>query len=231
MQCTDCRGSLFVWTRDGDVVCKGCGLVAQERYIDDSPEWRNYDDGEDHSRVAPVFLQQKKRKVTIPIEDVVLQDLANEYMQLFPERFRETTMTAVCVYKASRALARGWTVDQAMNMFQVSSKDFWTYYDYINKESKDTTSAYDQLATCKRMIYSLADIDHVKVINASRQLLERVGDFPGGIKASKLCVTIVHVACKISGSDLSDEICDIFNTTKRTLMKHEAYIQQRLMIK
>lgn len=50
--CLDCGYTNFIldW-RGGDRVCSNCGLVAEERIIDDRPEWRNFSDSEvDHAR-------------------------------------------------------------------------------------------------------------------------------------------------------------------------------------
>lgn len=42
-RCGDC-GSLDVVTdySQGDIVCRGCGMILGERIIDDTPEWRNF---------------------------------------------------------------------------------------------------------------------------------------------------------------------------------------------
>jgi transcription initiation factor TFIIB len=52
--CDDCGGVQFVqdWAQ-GDLVCTSCGLVAEERMIDDRPEWRNHVNGDETAGPDP----------------------------------------------------------------------------------------------------------------------------------------------------------------------------------
>lgn len=50
----DCAGgptAVTDWS-GGDVVCSACGVVLESHILDDCPEWRNYEAGEDKSRVG-----------------------------------------------------------------------------------------------------------------------------------------------------------------------------------
>lgn len=50
-RCRDCQGTDFC-VDHGDLICTDCGLVAQSHLLDDTPEWNNYDDDIDRSRVG-----------------------------------------------------------------------------------------------------------------------------------------------------------------------------------
>ncbi|UYV74305.1 hypothetical protein LAZ67_11002942 [Cordylochernes scorpioides] len=49
--CPDHKDATIVQCNDG-LVCPECGVVVESLVIDDSPEWRNFEDGPDHSRVT-----------------------------------------------------------------------------------------------------------------------------------------------------------------------------------
>lgn len=44
-KCPDCGSIQFVEDHaNGDIVCKGCGLVAEAHIIDERSEWRTFSD-------------------------------------------------------------------------------------------------------------------------------------------------------------------------------------------
>jgi hypothetical protein len=49
--CFDCGSHEIVHLPDQDV-CAECGVVQHFQIVSDAPEWRNFDDGKDHSRVG-----------------------------------------------------------------------------------------------------------------------------------------------------------------------------------
>lgn len=51
--CSDCNGTDIVedW-REGDLVCRGCGLVLVERMLHPGPEWRSCNDADNHQAHA-----------------------------------------------------------------------------------------------------------------------------------------------------------------------------------
>lgn len=60
--------------RDGILVCTHCGLVAKHNIVDTGAEWRNFEDGPDHSRVSLQsfyqLFQKTDNKLPIVVRDV-----------------------------------------------------------------------------------------------------------------------------------------------------------------
>ena len=69
VRCPECNSTNIVRDYDrGDLLCNDCGLVLDDMYIDQGPEWRNFSDGNDKSRTGPVpnmMLHDKGLPTTI----------------------------------------------------------------------------------------------------------------------------------------------------------------------
>ncbi len=61
-KCPECSGINLSWNKDrGEIICKDCGLVIEEKMVDFSQEWREFDseDGENRRRSgAPMTYTQ-----------------------------------------------------------------------------------------------------------------------------------------------------------------------------
>jgi len=43
-KCPECGGINLFWNKDkGEVICKDCGLVVEEKMVDFGQEWREFD--------------------------------------------------------------------------------------------------------------------------------------------------------------------------------------------
>ncbi len=73
--CIDCGD--INWSLDetrGEVYCDSCGTVVEENVIDEGPEWTNYSDGQDKSRVggpSTFLLADKGLNTTIDTKDLL----------------------------------------------------------------------------------------------------------------------------------------------------------------
>lgn len=57
VQCPDCGGTRLVEDHaNGDVVCRGCGLVVESYIIDERSEWRTFADKASHGAMQPPSL-------------------------------------------------------------------------------------------------------------------------------------------------------------------------------
>ena len=46
-KCPECGGINLSWNRDkGEIICRDCGLVIEEKMVDFSQEWREFDSEE-----------------------------------------------------------------------------------------------------------------------------------------------------------------------------------------
>lgn len=242
--CSDCGGSRVVWTRDGDVVCTGCGLVLEAHYIDDRPERRFFsgdgdDGGDDPCRTERLIEnvdpkeQAVKRMIDhiLPSEDTPLKE--ETMKQLKSHTRKEIHVVAACFYKASESLGRGFTAQQVCNMFGVNTKAFWACFDKSGC-SRHMRSCEAPLAVCKRMVAGLEgsfewfDRKHRQpVIKVMRQLLEVDGC--GSLKSSKFHASVLCIACKITGVPLVlSDVSKMFDVSIKTIHKHEALLQEGL---
>ncbi|MBW2986991.1 transcription initiation factor IIB [Candidatus Woesearchaeota archaeon] len=49
-KCPECSGINLFWNKDkGEIICKDCGLVIEEKMVDFGQEWRDFEDGDDVS--------------------------------------------------------------------------------------------------------------------------------------------------------------------------------------
>lgn len=50
-KCPECAGINLFWNKDkGEVICKDCGLVVEDKMVDFTQEWREFDSNQDESR-------------------------------------------------------------------------------------------------------------------------------------------------------------------------------------
>jgi len=67
-QCSECGGRLVQDTSTQELHCEDCGVVVEDTNIDHGPEWRNYDDESDRSRVgAPLTETRHDRGLSTDI--------------------------------------------------------------------------------------------------------------------------------------------------------------------
>lgn len=242
--CSDCRGTRMVWTRDGDIVCTGCGLVAEAHVIDDRPEWRSFgdDDGlEDPCRAdvlkEDISPQERAQRMllekSLPNDDSLLIDTTIAKMVSAKGNHKGIAMLAVCLYKASEQLRRGFTAQQVCNMLHVESKTFWGCFDDCYDDKGHCRGSHS-FAVCTRMIAGLEakfewfhDSHKPLVMKVLRQLLAI--QLCASVKSSKLLASIVIMSCRLAGvSIVARDACQLLGVSMKTLQKHEGLIQEAL---
>lgn len=240
--CTDCRGVMFVTTRDGDIVCTGCGLVAQERIIDDTPEWRTFED----ERVATIEERGWKCKLLYEVEvidDVMKQAIDELWKLAYYPRAPCRALFTCCIYHVSKSLNRGWTVNQCINMVEgVESKAFWDVFNIVAKycdtksqrgktdKKASTDSEGSELAMCKRIIY---DIDtqtrSQDIIKLTKSLCDAILEkgSQGSAKSSKFFPCVVWVACcRLKVVVDEKDFCKRYDLSVKTLKKYTTVIHK-----
>jgi transcription initiation factor TFIIIB Brf1 subunit/transcription initiation factor TFIIB len=241
--CSDCGGDKFVWDRDGDMTCTGCGLVKEERYIDDRCDYQ------DLERVAFLIEEEDKgngvpRELLPYIEDYdeVLQAYAEKMFTIYckstssKKNDTKRAILANCLYYASIALKRSFGIEEIVERMDVSMKDFWSnlydvrnvmkgqkFYDDIDPVKSDTLA---------RMVFSIEGLvsfgfDKWKVIRTCHKLSDLL---PNVGKKEKMNASIVYVALCACGIRVTHkEFCEFTNISLGTLKKHEASIQACLV--
>lgn len=235
--CSDCGRCTFVITRDADLVCTGCGLVAQERLIDEGPEWRSFE----HERAEDTTDTGWKCKLLYDIEDtlddVMKQAIDNLWQQVHYPKAPSKPLFLCCMYLVSQRLCRGWTVNQCLNILpgcNVERSAFWDVYNKVSKSAsavKETQWQNDSknLGICKRIVHDMDIEGQHEVLKLVHKLCEtvRTSGCQGSAKASKFCASIVWVACsKLNISVDVKTFCEKYDVGVHTLKKYRDTIQK-----
>jgi transcription initiation factor TFIIIB Brf1 subunit/transcription initiation factor TFIIB len=245
--CDDCGShKLVIQWREGDIVCSQCGLVKEERILDDT-YYGNKPYDED---IQPALCSNEAQNETIKwaIESLlgdgntILIDLCTQMFHAIGrtsgKSLRGKTRRAViaaAIYCASKYHKRGLTAEAIYSMFEI---DMWFMYSDICvlwstcpefKAVFATTTIDDALA---RMVYSNLDIpfDATKqVLKYCNILRDAVGSHLTNAKVSKLNACFVYIACQQSNLDISKkDIHKAYGVSMATLTKHETMIQDIL---
>ena len=235
--CSDCRGTNFITTRDADVVCTGCGLVAMERIMEDGPDWRTYENERAEGIEPKGWACKLLYDVDDIIDDVMKQNIDELWKVVYNPRASSKALFACCIYQVSQKLSRGWAVQQCINMVPgVDPKAFWNMYNIIGKNNHEHTSrrrvTYEDnnLAMCKRIIHDMDDVMNKKdIIKLTHKLCDAIKESgcQGSAKASKFCVAIVFSACKKLKMPIDEKkFCKQYDVSCHTLRKYYGVIQK-----
>jgi transcription initiation factor TFIIIB Brf1 subunit/transcription initiation factor TFIIB len=209
---------------NGDVVCTGCGLVQQDRFIDDRVPWKEYDD------YTPV-------EESVPTQKVL--DVANmAKSELFGgniDNVKDLIMGIEAVDKIQAAAdlyenTKGFTAKTFCGSMKVKTSKFWKQLEQKGAVDKDRT--FDIL---KRIVYESTDIpsdkswEVIKVANKFREMLSESAE-KQKIKSDRLMVSLmIIVVCDIL--KLGPKVCAMCRKYKLgvyTFKKHEKLLQDIL---
>lgn len=243
--CDDCGShKLVVHWREGDIVCSQCGLVKEERILDDT-YYGNKPFEEDEQ---PVFSNEAQNETIKWAIESLLGDGNTLLIDLCTQMFHAIGRTlgksmrgktrraviAAAIYSASKYHKRGLTAEAIYCMFEI---DVWFMYSDIcalwnacpEFKAILTCSIDDALA---RMIYSNQDIpfDMTKQVHKYCNILrDAVGSHLTNAKISKLNACFVYIACQQSNLHISKkDIHKAYGVSIATLTKHESMIQDIL---
>lgn len=235
---------VYDW-RNGDVVCKACGLVQYGGLFDDSVP---YSDDRETDCVFPSKPWLKTVDKTIDPEQVAFNsliyeacfqdsDLASRACTIFSEFQSQSNnqkgrkrlaLKAAAVYKASAQLNRGYNVDFIIGLFG-GDIDTKLFYHQIGRDGGECSRDRDVI---KRAIYSVPLLKGAVIWEAYRMaqgLYDKVYNNPivsNKCQNKKLIAVIVCIAVRVlcNGADISKNM----GVSKSTLNKIEALIQEAL---
>jgi transcription initiation factor TFIIIB Brf1 subunit/transcription initiation factor TFIIB len=235
--CSDCKSDKFVWDwENGDVVCTGCGLVQQDRFIDDRVPWKEYDD------YAPVEESVPARKVLDManmakselfggnidnVKDLIMGDQAcDKAGDKACDKAGDKIQVAADLYENTK----GFTAKTFCGSMKVKTSKFWKQLEQKGAVDKDRT--FDIL---KRIVYESTDIpsdkswEVIKVANKFREMLSESAE-KQKIKSDRLMVSLmIIVVCDIL--KLGPKVCAMCRKYKLgvyTFKKHEKLLQEVL---
>lgn len=244
--CNDCGSDqLLIHWREGDIVCSQCGLVKEERILDDT-YYGNKPFDED---VQPSFCDKTQNETVKWAVDILLGDgnsllidlctqLFNAIGRISNKRLKGKTRRAALaasIFCASKYHIRGLTAEVIYNMFEI---DMWFMYSDMCAlwntclEFKEviTYSTDDELT---RMVYGNPDIPYEalkQVCKYCNILKKTVGSHLTNAKISKLNACFIYIACEQLKLQISKKkIHKAYGVSMATLTKHESMIQDILI--
>ena len=234
--CDDCQGIQFVWDRDGDVTCTGCGLVKMERYIDDRCD--------DITRVEAMFEEDtykhhQVRKYMTEIDDDMKNFASDLYDIYMCKSIRTSTMDkkkaimANCLYYSGVRNRRSHTIENIARMFQIELKSIWDCKLEVFETWKDEPfykdiCQEDDDGSLRRMIYNMGYENPMKINKMANHIMSLLRDesMLDKVKKGKMNASIIYASCNAIGIHIDKhKYCRDMNISMATLKKHEGVIQ------
>ena len=232
----------MVWDwSNGDVVCRACGLVAQERIIDDRDTYRNREE------FSPVEIEVSKKTIQQTnalnatlfngmMEDAtdmakVIDEFCNREIETSSILIKEEDVSkkaeiASCVYANTKGIP---TKDLCVAM-NVKPKQLWKAA--VKHNVINTNRTNDLL---KRTVYECDEISagrEWEVLKVAKQFLTALNTTSAtqSIKPERLVVSLMILACEVLkvGNINRATMCRKYGLSKDTLYRHEAMVQEAL---
>lgn len=242
LTCPECMSDKLVWHwSDGDVVCTSCGLVVEERFIDDRVAFKDYGD------YSPLEA---------PVNKQVLKKVNVMNANLFNGMMEETTEVAKAVDDFCKARDSSNASNASNGCEGLSKADIASgiYATTKGLSIKDVCCAMDMKPkkmwkavikhkiindnrTCdvlKRSIYRCDDIPSEQkwdVLKVAKKFLEALENnvLIQRFKTDKMIVSLMTIACEVAKVDIKRrDFCRKYGITIDTLKKHEALLQEAL---
>lgn len=227
MICTDCKSDRIVWNwTDGDIVCTSCGLVQQERFIDDRVPFKDYCDYE----IERIPLNKTVQKHTDSIyglsDDIVTATNAWCVETRCVERQERVKKEDVAA--GVHANMKGVSVRSICNKMNISQSKFW------KAVSKKKESESDCGAMMKRLVYESEYIPKKRswdVIKVGNKILDVIkgSKHIQTLKPDKLALSLIIISCEINKLGKKRSFaCKDYGISVDTVRKHERLIQDLL---
>jgi transcription initiation factor TFIIIB Brf1 subunit/transcription initiation factor TFIIB len=229
--CSDCKSDKLVWDwANGDVVCTSCGLVNEERFIDDRFCHKNYDD---HEYKETKIIDKKVDQVVSTINSVLYNgmiDDTNIMVERIQHSYENTNkkITTADVVAGVYSCEKGMTAQELCTTMNVKPKKFW------KSVKNDVVWEQRLLDIIKRLVYENVKFDKKEqwsVIKCSMKIIERIKNSSEvqNIKTDKLAISIVYIACKCEQISYDKkEYGAQYRISVETLKRHEYIIQEIL---
>jgi transcription initiation factor TFIIIB Brf1 subunit/transcription initiation factor TFIIB len=228
--CTDCGCDRLVWKwSDGDVICTNCGLVVEERFIDDRVpigDIHNYYMESDTTTEKEEI--EKIKEYTQTFGNILTDNVAHKVKSTIKDMTSDDKKIRKCDIGAGIYVnSNGVTASQICESLNIKSRTFWK-----SSISQGKKQSIDDIL--KRIIHSCEYIPADKawdVIKISKRFLEVLesNETIQACKPNKIAITLMIIACEVLKLDIDREIiCREYKISKVTLLKNEKIIQNTL---
>lgn len=234
LSCRDCKSDRLVWDwANGDVVCTSCGLVAQERFIDERVSFK--DIGTYTPMETPVTKQilKKVEAVNANLFNGMLEG-TTDVAKTIDEFCQRSLCEGDVVSKADIASGvyantKGFSAKELCDALDVKPKQLWKAVVKHKVINTNRTSS-----VLKRTIYECGDIQSGKaweVFKVAKKFLEALENnvLIQTIKSDKLVVSLMIIACEVVKLDIKrKKLCREYGLSLDTLNRHEALLQEAM---
>lgn len=226
--CSDCKSDKLVWDwANGDVVCTSCGLVNEDRFIDDRFCYKNY---EDHEYEEPNIIDKKVDKVVSTINSILkngIIDDSNTIAQKVQHTFEDNNkrITTADIVAGVYSCEKGMTAQDLCTTMNIKPKKFWKAVKH------DIVWEQRLLDIIKRLVYENVKFDKKQewpIIKYSMKIIERIKNSTEiqNIKTDKLAISIIYIACKCEKITYDKkEFVNVYRISLETLKRHEYIVQ------
>ena len=229
--CSDCKSDKLVWDwANGDVVCTSCGLVNEERFIDDRFCYKNH---EDHEYTETMIIDKKVEQVVSTINSALYNGIIDD-TNIITERIQHNyennnkKITTADVVANVYSCEKGVTAHELCTTMNVKPKTFW------KSVKNDVVLEKRLLDIIKRKVYENVKFEKKEewpIIKCSMKIIERIknSSVVQNIKTDKLAISIVYIACKCEkiSCDKKEYVAQ-YRISLETLKRHEYIIQEIL---
>lgn len=251
--CADCKTRTIIETSH-ELLCKSCGLVLQDRMMQDEQEWRYFaDDTVDPSRVAPMDEPIIKKSIEHHLDNMnsILQipesvckhgGLIFGTLDKGSKGVNRVALVYACVYYAQREMPNGARTKQEIAQYMGIDLNTLIKASYIVKEhlyqsleTRHLTQSKDNKDdTLHRMLIQVTSIplnriQHVKKL--VHKIFSKVSSAPKiqSIQIEKVNATLIYMACNFAGIKTTMTlVANACSTSLATIIKIETIVKDLL---
>lgn len=219
-QCPTCISARVVWNwTDGDIICTGCGLVLEERFIDDRVPASKYSDYK--------YDEPKLKKNVVASATMIGVDMPDSTLQLIQQSCREKfdkPTVAASIYNT----VKGMTAKQICSALDIKPSKFW--------KAASTSKTADNKDILRRTIYECDVIPKDKVcvvMKTAISLFEALekSNINQSLRKDRLAVSLLILSCEMLGIfKKRNVLCKTYKISMETVRKHEYAVQQALRL-
>lgn len=233
-QCKKCSSTRLVWDwANGDIVCTGCGLVCQERFIDERASWKDYEDYTPISQPINSNILTRAKVLNASLFNGFLdntEDIAKSVQEFCDQSQNKNIPKKANIASGIYANTKGLSIKELCREMKVKTSHFWK----ASVQNKIQNNSNRTKELLKRTIYSCEYIpknSEWNVFKIANKFLEEMIKTPCAqkIKPNRLVISLMIIACEIEKLPIiRQSFCEKYQLSLDTLKKHEMILQQVL---
>jgi hypothetical protein len=241
--CSDCKSDKLIWDwANGDLICTACGLVAQERFVDERVSYNDY--GNFCQKTTQYLTKAPVDHKTIQQTNLMNATLLNgmlentfDIAQAVDEFCNKPPMIDMDISKKASITSgiyvktQGLGVKDLCQQMNIKTSAFWKATTR-NGITKVPQRRFQDIL--KRTIYNCSLIPPKQewgVLKIASKFLKAIEETPymQNTKPDRLIISLMIIACEIKKVPTNrGMLCKEYGLSTETLNKHESLLQQVL---